>query len=442
MLPKRPAGQDVYTLAMERTASVLARFDRVFVLFSGGKDSTATLNVILDVAHSDPKYARHLPLRTVFQDEEAIPVETEEYVRRIAARDDINCEWYCLPVKHRNACSRTHPWWYPWAPEDKHKWCRPLPPEAITELPGFPIWPVESRLTTAEMNGLLAPVERGNTAIFMGIRAQESLTRRRAVTARKIDNYLVKSDDGTSQGNLWKAYPVYDWTTEDVWTAPAVKGWDYNRAYDRMEMAGVSHSIQRCSPAFGEEPLQKIHTYAACFPDVWSKMTERVPGVGAAVRYARTELYSYHGRPAKPPGLAWPDFIGHYLRQFRPGDAATIAGKIKLLLARHYQMTADPIVVHAPHPDTCLSWDWLLMLAMRGDFKSRKHAGGRILNDAQRRPLPGYWHKYADELHQIMIDGTYAELAAPVPPPADPYSLIPPYAWAAGRAGVSPPARP
>jgi predicted phosphoadenosine phosphosulfate sulfurtransferase len=32
---------------------------------------------------------------------------------------------------------------------------------------------------------------------------------------------------------------------------------------------------------------------------VWEKMIDRVPGVGAAVRYARTELYAYRDRPQK-----------------------------------------------------------------------------------------------------------------------------------------------
>jgi predicted phosphoadenosine phosphosulfate sulfurtransferase len=155
-LQPRPLDTDVYTLALQRTRHILDTFDHVFVLFSGGKDSTATLQVALEAAHSDPRYARHLPLRTVFQDEEAIPAETEEYVRRIGQRPDVALEWYCVPVKHRNACSRKHPFWWPWAPEDAALWCRQLPAEAITGLDGFPVWPADARLTTVEMNGPLA----------------------------------------------------------------------------------------------------------------------------------------------------------------------------------------------------------------------------------------------------------------------------------------------
>ena len=98
------------------------------MLFSGGKNSSAAVEVTLEVVHTDPQSERHLPLRAVFQDEEAIPFETEEYVQRTFARPDVAGEWYCLPVKHRNACSRTYPWWRPSAEEDEAKWTRPLPP--------------------------------------------------------------------------------------------------------------------------------------------------------------------------------------------------------------------------------------------------------------------------------------------------------------------------
>lgn len=427
---RRQLDADVYTLACQRVAYAFDTFDHVLVAFSGGKDSTAVLNVALDVARSDPSFHRHLPLRVMFQDEEAIPIETEQYVRRVAQRDDVALEWYCLPIQHRNACSRTSPWWWPWAPEARELWCRPLPPEAITHLDGFPIYPPEARLTAPDMMGLFAPPERGNTAFLMGIRAQESMTRLRAVMSVGATghNYVIKFDEGTSRGNIFKVYPIYDWKTTDVWTAPARFGWDYNAAYDRMEMAGVSRPQQRCSPAFGEEPLEKLWTYSRCFPEVWDKMTARVPGVGAAARYALTELYSYRDRPEKPVGVPWPDFITHYLGKFRPGEAEQIGRKLQEEIHLHYRKTTHPIVVNAPHPHTGMCWNWVLTVAMRGDFKNRKRPSMKVHADEQGRAVPAAWHKYATELDRILRTGTFGELAHPGRPPRTAWDLVPAYA--------------
>ncbi|MGW7505899.1 phosphoadenosine phosphosulfate reductase domain-containing protein [Streptomyces albidoflavus] len=410
---------DVYTLACERTAYILDNHDRAQIMFSGGKDSTAVINVALEVAHSDPRFARHLPLRTIFFDEEAIPQETADYVSRMFARPDIAGEWYCLPVQHRNACSRTSPYWWPWAPEAEDKWCRPMPDGAITHVPGFQTWPQEARMSIPDMAGLLAPPPH-TTASLMGIRAQESITRLRAVTKKAVDNYIIQASGRTARGNLYKTYPVYDWKTEDVWAAPKAFGWDYNHAYDLMEMAGVGPSIQRCSPAFGEEPLQKIHTYAQCFPEVWAKMSERVPGIGAAQRYALTELYAYKDRPDKPAGMPWPDFISHYLKKFRPKEAAAIAERIQKEVASHYRRTTNPIVYKAIHPMTGLTWHFLLTIAMRGDFKGRKQAGARC---AGKDPAK-LWQDYTAEVAAIRDAGTAREYGYPRSWPTDPSALV------------------
>lgn len=428
-LPRRPYGTDVWTAALERTAELMANFDQVMVAFSGGKDSTAALQVALEVAKSDPKFGRHLPIRAVFWDEEAIPYETEEYVRRVAQRGDVTVDWMCVPVQHRNACSRRHPYWWPWAPESEDLWCRPLPPEAIQAIPGFPLWPPEARLTIPAANGLLTDPAAGNTVMVLGIRAAESLIRNAAVTQKPVDNWIVPYTGPTSRGGVWKAYPVYDWTDNDVWTAPARFGWDYNRAYDRQEMAGRSARQQRCSPAFGEEPLQQLHVWATAFPDVWEKMVDRVPGVGAAYRYALTELWANHGRPAKPDGMTWPDFVTHYLAKFEPDVTRQIAGRLAGFIKMHYRKTTAPILPHARHPETGLDWDFILRVAMRGDFKERNQPSHRLTYDAEGRRPASDWQKYTGELRRCLDEGvTVEELGYPWPRlPQDPDALLPDY---------------
>lgn len=380
--PRREVEVDknVWDLALERTDYAFDQFDEISVMFSGGKDSTATLNVVLEVATR----RGYGPVRVIFFDEEAIPIQTEEYVRRVAARGEINLEWYCLPVQHRNACSRRSPYWWPWAPEAEDLWVRPMPPEAITQLDRFPSEPPEARLTIPQTNGLLYP-GKATQAVFMGIRAQESITRRRAVTAKQTENFIVLMDDLTDRGNAWKIYPIYDWKTEDTWTAPQRFGWDYNRAYDVMELAGLSHPQQRISPAYGEEPLEKLWTYASCFPEVWDRMQHRVPGAAAAGRYATTELWSYGATPPPPEGVTFQDHVLHYIGKWPEPHRTQVANHVADYIKTHFKKSSEPIVWKAPHPVTGVSWEWLTKLAMRGDFKGRKQAGGRVASEGTER---------------------------------------------------------
>lgn len=429
-LEMKPVDRDVYSLALERTEHVMSTFDKVFVSFSGGKDSTSVLNIALEVAHSSPRFARHLPLRAVFWDEEAIPYETEEYVRRVSQRDDVTLEWYCLPVEARTACTRQDPFWYTWAPEEREMWCRPLPPEAITQLAGFPAWPREARISIPKAVGLLADPADGNTADLLGIRADESMIRRSAVRRRKVDNYIIQRSGLNTHGNVWKAYPIYDWSTEDNWTAAALKGWDYNRAYDLMEMAGLSRVAARCSPAFGEEPIQKLWIFQTCFPELWDKMTARVPGAAAAARYARTELYGFTGKPAKPDDMTWPEFILHYLELHAREQQPQVAARISTAIRVHYKKSDLPVLPDAACPPTGLSWNFLLAIAMRGDFRNRRQAHSKVKIDDQDRGFSaGSWQKYIRELTALQELGvTPADLGHPGPFPHDPYALLPDYA--------------
>lgn len=378
--------KNVYELAKERIHHCYDLFDTICVAFSGGKDSTATLEVALEVAEERGR----LPLIVNFFDEEAIPMETEDYIRRRYNDPRIQMNWIAVPVQHRNACSRKQPYWYPWNPDEKDIWVRPMPPEAI----GEDVLPNPERYTIPELVGRLFPVDKyGTVGNLMGIRTQESLNRLRILTKKENDNYISVSDSPTCDGNIYNVYPIYDWTTEDVWTAPKLLGWDYNITYDILDKAGMSAFMQRCSPPFGEEPLQKLWSYKVCFPDIWDKMSVRVPGANTAIRYGLTELYAYGSKPTKPKHMSWEEYILHYIKKFKPKEQKMVAQRIKQEIKNHYRKSADPIMPKARHPISGVSWDFLLGLAMRGDFKGRKQAGASISEDKR----PGLWERYNKE---------------------------------------------
>ncbi len=406
---------DVLTEARRRVAHAYDQFDHIAVAFSGGKDST----VCLELALAEAERRGRLPLDVIHWDEEAIPYATEHYVRRRYRDPRLALRWYCLPVRHFNACARSEPWWYCWDPDRKHLWVRPMPPEGITELAGFPIQPPEARIGIPETNGLIHPPEQyGQVGVILGIRADESLRRYQAIVARDVDNYLVPIPrGGTDAGNITKVYPIYDFTTEDIWRAIATGGrpdlpveqqrsWDYNTAYDDMEMAGIAPFLQRCAPPYGTEPIRGLHVFAQCWPDIWDRMAARVAGADTAARYARTELYNYGKKTVtKPDDVSWEQFLIHYLNKFPPDVRRQTAERIRDEIRRHYKVTDEPILDVARHPVTGLSWNFLVDLASRSDPKSRKMAHTGIAHSDDPRVAAQLREKYDLERRYLISTG-------------------------------------
>jgi predicted phosphoadenosine phosphosulfate sulfurtransferase len=368
ILKKKRVDVDVLTLALERMENVYRQFDSVVCSFSGGKDSTVIFHVCLEVARSLNK----LPLKVVFIDEEAIPQDTEDYVRRVFARADIEGHYFCSPVKHRNACSRKQPWWFCWSPEDEPKWCRPYP-DIGKPIPNFPV-AVENRPAIPDCNDLLVPYqEHGNTALILGIRASESLSRFRAVSRRSHENYLVI--DRMSQGHITKAYPAYDFTTTDVWHLIRKTKSDYNRAYDVMNMLGISPHNQRCAPPYGQEPMQRLWIYKHAWPELWDRMVNRVDGANCGMMYGRTDIYSF-GAFTYPKDLDWKRLVREEISKHPRDIQQIIIRRIRSEIARHYKKCDSPIL-SVPNPDSGLCWRLLLSLAKMADLKHRHQAGFR-----------------------------------------------------------------
>ena len=374
LFKRRQIAASVLDKAVERINTLFDRFDRVVVSFSGGKDSTVCLNLALLVARERGR----LPLDVYTFDEEAIHPQTVEYLARVAASPEVRFRWYCVPVQHRNACSRRQPYWYPWAPEDRERWVRQLPPSAITELPGF-----RRGMTMPDCAPTVYGPEHGMVADVRGIRAQESLRRLRMVSMRVEDNWIA----GPRNGHNAACSPIYDWTTEDVWLATRQFGWDYNRTYDVFDKAGVTPHQQRVCPPYGEEPLGGLHQYAECWPDLWHAMIARVPGAATAARYARTELYGYGGLQL-PPGKTWRTWLEDLVAMWPAEQQRVIRGNVAAMIELHSRKTGRrDVPMETYDPVSGCSWKFLCEVVIRGDLKGRRMGSMQVKGDATRKKL-------------------------------------------------------
>lgn len=366
--------EDVLTLARARMRHLYEVFDHVCIQFSGGKDSTVVLNLAIEAAEE----LGRLPVRVVHFDEEAISPDTEAYVRRVSQDPRVALEWYCVPIRHRNACSDDEAEWFPWAPEDEHRWCRPRPAEALTEITGvsgtYTGERPEDRRYIPQLPGyVFDPPTMGTCVQVMGIRAAESMRRRQAVSRRRHDNYIIAEAEAPA-GGVMKAYPIYDWRTEDVWVAPRVLGWDTNQEYAVQSMHGIPPAQQRVAPPFGEQPIRRLDMWKTCYPELWDKMVNRVEGAAAAARYSRTELWGMGDRQeiVKPHDKTWQEAIADAIAAHPPEWRKWVAGKVKRTIGTHHRKAPyAPILDDVPHPLSGVSWNYLYRLAVRGDYKDR-----------------------------------------------------------------------
>ncbi len=329
-MAKRPLGLDVLMAARERISKIFDDFPRIYISFSGGKDSAVMMHMVMHEAQ-----LRKRKVGVLFVDLEAQYKLTIDHITEMMAlyAEWIEPFWVSLPIHLRNAVSQYEPQWVCFEPGREADWVRHPPATAITDpsyfpffrhamefeefVPAFGQWYAQGKLC----------------ACFVGIRSDESLNRYRTIAGRK----------STFEGRQWmtwcgdylyNAYPIYDWSTKDIWTFNGKFKAPYNRLYDRMHQAGLTiHQARICQP-YGDDQRKGLWLFHIIEPETWGRIVARVNGANQGALYVQESsgnILGYRGI-TKPDHLTWQGFAELILGSMPPATSEQYKNKIAVFL--------------------------------------------------------------------------------------------------------------
>lgn len=335
---KHMLGMNVLDAAKERIAWAFDTYPRLFVSFSGGKDSTVLLHLVMEEA-----IRRKRKVGVMFIDWEAQYQLTIAHVKQCFEMYASHIEpyWIALPFLTTNACSQFEPEWICWEQGKEARWVRPLPKQAISAYDFFPFYSYADTFEEFILDFGHWYSQGQLTGCFVGIRSGESLNRWRTIAGHGMK---WKDEDGTERRytnyhsqTLWNVYPIYDWQTEDIWTYHGKTGKPYNRLYDVMHKAGLSlHQMRICEP-YGDEQRKGLWLYQIIEPETWGKVVARVAGANTGSLYAN-ESGNVMGniQVFKPEGHTWKSFAELLLLSMPPKTADHYQNKIAVWLHWYY----------------------------------------------------------------------------------------------------------
>ena len=313
MAKKHYLKKSVLQATKERIEKTFDNFERFYISFSGGKDSTVMTHLVMAEAKK-----RNVKVGLLIIDLEAQYKHTISHIREIVEeyKDYIDLHWFCGELLLRNAVSDYQPKWVCWDNDNKDIWVREKPNEASnTDQYDFYIPKMEFEEFMVLFGKWYS--QEKLTAGFIGIRSDESLHRYRAITSQKKGLCYNNLKWTTKLSKyLYNVYPIYDWRTEDIWIFHSKnKHLSHNKIYDLMTQAGVKFSNQRLCQPFGDDQKKGLWLYHILEHETWYKLLNRVSGVNSGSLYIK-ETGNINGFKDvnKPDDHTWQSFTNYLLK--------------------------------------------------------------------------------------------------------------------------------
>jgi len=285
--------------------------------------------------------------------------------------DVLDVYWVALPLNLRNAVSQFEPQWCCWEPGREDDWVRPRPERAIGDPEFFPFFRhrMEFEEFVPEFGNWYAEGEP--TCCFVGIRSGESLNRWRTIASVKKTTFEGQKWTTWISRSLFNAYPLYDWSTADIWRYYGKTKLPYNRLYDYMHRAGLSIHQQRICQPYGDDQRKGLWLFHLIEPETWGRVVARVNGANQGALYAR-ESGNILGniKITKPDHMTWQEFAEHLLAGMPPKTAEHYRNKIAVFL-RWYELRGYPdgIPDEGPSVDKGTpSWTRICKALLRNDY--------------------------------------------------------------------------
>lgn len=274
--------ENVYDAALSRIRTIFDEFKNVVVGFSGGKDSTVTLQLALIVAREKDR----LPLKVAFLDQEAEWECTIDYVREVMSNPDIEPLWYQMPFKLFNATSTEEQWLECWDLSKEKDWIRPKEPGAIVEN-------VYKCDRFAELFTKIFDHDYPNepAAYLAGVRCEESPTRFVGLTHHACYKWMTWGKVLNKKTQHFTFYPLYDWSYTDVWKAIFDNSWAYCKLYDYQYMYGVPVQGMRVSNVHHETAVHALFYLQEIEAANYSKIVNRIKGIDTAGKSGKDDFF-------------------------------------------------------------------------------------------------------------------------------------------------------